>query len=184
MDQEQKGNNGSNGKNGRIPFPEDNYTHNIRKLGERKLDRRGFMKMVVGAAGVFAVSTLPWGTIAFNELSGLKKKSYEPKKIADTSELKVGDAIEFSYPGEHDSALLVRLGENEYVAYQNACTHLKCPVFWSKEDGELLCPCHHGIFDVHTGKPTAGPPKRPLPEILLKAENGSVYATGVKRYET
>ncbi|WP_027084660.1 Rieske 2Fe-2S domain-containing protein [Cohnella panacarvi] len=178
MDQEQKG------KNGQIPFPEDNYTHNIRKLGERKLDRRGFMKMMVGAAGVFAVSTLPWGTIAFNELTGIKKKSYEAKKIADVSALKVGDAIEFSYPGEHDSALLVRLGQNEYKAYQNACTHLKCPVFWSKEDGELLCPCHHGMFDVHTGKPIAGPPKRPLPEVLLKTENGAVYATGVKRYET
>jgi arsenite oxidase small subunit len=32
--------------------------------------------------------------------------------------------------------------------------------------------------------PTAGPPKRPLPRVLLKKEQGAIYATGVKRYET
>lgn len=169
--------------NNRIPFAEDNYTHNIHKDNERKLDRRGFMKTMVGAAGVFAVSTLPWGAIAAKELGSLGDKAHPKKKIADTAAMKVGDAVEFAYPGEHDSALLVRLGENDYRAYQNACTHLKCPVFWSKEKGELVCPCHHGLFDVKTGEPTAGPPKRPLPEVKLAVEQGAVFATGVKRYE-
>ncbi|MGG1519995.1 Rieske 2Fe-2S domain-containing protein [Paenibacillus oryzisoli] len=170
--------------NNHSPFNEDNYTHNIRKNNERKLDRRGFMKTLVGAAGVFAVSTLPWGTLAAKELTGLKKKAYPQLKITDINALKVGDAVEFAYPGKHDSALLIRLGENEYKAYQNACTHLKCPVFWSKEKDEMVCPCHHGIFDARTGIPTAGPPQRPLPEILLEKNQGAIYATGVKRYET
>ncbi|OXM87559.1 Rieske 2Fe-2S domain-containing protein [Paenibacillus rigui] len=170
--------------NNHSPFDEDNYTHNIRKNNERKLDRRGFMKTLVGAAGVFAISTLPWGALAAKELTGLSKKGYPELKITDISSIRVGDAVEFAYPGEHDSALLIRLGENEYKAYQNACTHLKCPVFWSKERDEMVCPCHHGIFDARTGSPTAGPPKRPLPEILLKKEQGAIYATGVKRYET
>lgn len=173
-----------NKDNNRIPFDEDNYTHNIKKNNERSLDRRSFMKTMVGAAGIFAVSTLPWGTLAARELTGLQKKAYPQHKIADISSLNVGDAVEFAYPGEHDSALLIRLGENEYKAYQNACTHLKCPVFWSKDDGEMVCPCHHGFFDVRTGSPTAGPPKRPLPEVLLKQEQGAIFATGVKRYES
>ncbi len=170
--------------NNKIPFPENNYTHNIRKAGERKLDRRGFMKTMVGAAGLFAVSTLPWGAIAVKELSGLGAKSHPKRKVVNISDLKVGEATEFAYPGEHDAALLVRLGENEFKAYQNACTHLKCPVFWSKEEGRLVCPCHHGFFDVKTGKPTAGPPQRPLPEVMLSKEQGAIFATGVKRYET
>ncbi|MFC0212191.1 Rieske (2Fe-2S) protein [Paenibacillus chartarius] len=161
----------------------DNYTHNIKKSGERKLDRRSFMKLMVGSAGVFAVSTLPWGAIAAKELASGGKKAYEAKKIVDLNRIGVGEAVEFAYPGEHDSALLVRVGEQEFKAYQNACTHLKCPVFWSKEEGELVCPCHHGFFDVQTGKPTAGPPQRPLPEITVSHQNGAIYATGVKRYE-
>ncbi|WP_284641053.1 Rieske (2Fe-2S) protein [Paenibacillus silviterrae] len=171
-------------KNHKIPFEEDNYTHNIRKEGERKLDRRGFMKTMVGAAGVFAVSTLPWGAIAAKELAGIGKKAQPKLKLAEVKALGIGDALEFAYPTEHESALLIRLGESEYKAYQNACTHLKCPVFWSKEKTELVCPCHHGFFDVKTGAPTAGPPKRPLPEIELTIEQGAIYATGVKRYET
>ncbi|MCZ8518190.1 MULTISPECIES: Rieske (2Fe-2S) protein [Paenibacillus] len=168
---------------GAVPPGEDNYTHNISKDNERRLDRRSFMKTMVGAAGLFAVSTLPWGAIAARELTGPAKKAFPKSPITALSGLKVGEAAEFAYPGEHDSALLVRLGEGEFKAYQNACTHLKCPVFWSGEKGELVCPCHHGLFDVRTGSPIAGPPKRPLPEIELKIEQGTVYAVGVKRYE-
>lgn len=170
-------------KNNKIPFNEDNYTHNINRNHERKLDRRGFMKTLVGAAGVFAVSSLPWGTVAAKELMGLGEKEYPHKKITDVNLISIGDAVEFSFPGEHDDAILIRLGENKYVAYQNACTHLRCPVFWEKEKQEMICPCHHGKFDVETGAPTAGPPRRPLPEIQVKVEKGAVYAVKVKRYE-
>ncbi|MNF94686.1 Arsenite oxidase subunit AioB precursor [compost metagenome] len=170
--------------NDRSPFDENNYTHNIRKGDERLLDRRSFMKTMVGAAGVFAVSTLPWGALAARRLADGGHADDPPVRIADIADLPVGEAAKFAYPGKHDTALLIRLGENEYKAYQNACTHLKCPVFWSKEKDELVCPCHHGAFDVRTGKPTAGPPQRPLPEVTLKQEGGAVYATGVKHYET
>jgi arsenite oxidase small subunit len=170
-------------KNNKIPFNEDNYTHNINRNNERKLDRRGFMKTLVGAAGVFAVSSLPWGVLAAKELNELGDKKYPKQKITDVKSIPVGDAVDFHFPGEHDSAILIRLDEEKYVAYQNACTHLRCPVFWEKEEKEMLCPCHHGKFDVETGAPTAGPPRRPLPEIYVKVENGSVYAVGVKRYE-
>lgn len=171
-------------KNNKIPFKEDNYTHNIDRNGERTLDRRGFMKTLVGAAGLFAVSSLPWGAVAAKELMGLGDKDYPKKKIADVSNVAIGDSVDFAFPGEHDSALLIRLGENKYVAYQNACTHLRCPVFWVKDKNEMICPCHHGKFDVQTGAPTAGPPRRPLPEIKVRVENGTIYAVGVKRYET
>ncbi|MDQ0200567.1 Rieske 2Fe-2S domain-containing protein [Neobacillus ginsengisoli] len=170
-------------KNNKIPFDEDNYTHNINRNNERKLDRRGFMKTLVGAAGVFAISSLPWGALAAKELAGLGNKEYPKKKITDVKSVAVGDAVDFAFPGEHDSAILIRLSENKYVAYQNACTHLRCPVFWKKDEGEMICPCHHGKFDVKTGEPIAGPPRRPLPEIHVKVENGAVYAVGVKRYE-
>jgi arsenite oxidase small subunit len=170
-------------KNNKIPFDEDNYTHNINRNHERKLDRRGFMKTLVGAAGVFAVSSLPWGGLAAKELLGLGEKEYKHKKITDVKAVAIGDAVDFKFPGEHDDAILIRLSDEKYVAYQNACTHLRCPVFWVKEEGEMICPCHHGKFDVETGSPIAGPPRRPLPEIQIKVEKGAVYAVKVKRYE-
>lgn len=167
-----------------IPPKEDNYTHNIGKSNERSLDRRGFMKTMVGAAGLFAVSTLPWGAAAARKLITGETEEQPAQKIADVAALKPGDAIEFAYPSEQEGALLVCVKEGEYKAYQNACTHLKCPVYWSKEKSNLLCPCHHGVFDVMTGNPLAGPPRRPLPEIELKVENGAIFAIGVRPYET
>lgn len=170
-------------KNNKIPFDEDNYTHNINRNNERMLDRRGFMKTMLGAAGMFAISALPWGAVAAKELMGLGEKEYPKQKITDVAAIAIGDSVDFAFPGEHDRAILIRLGENKYVAYQNACTHLRCPVFWKKEQGEMICPCHHGKFDVNTGAPTAGPPRRPLPGIQVKVENGTIYAVRVKRYE-
>lgn len=170
-------------KRERVSASEDNYTHNISRSNERKIDRRSFMKTMVGAAGVFAVSTLPWGAMAAKELMGFGGKSYPKVKVAELANVPVNGSVEFHYPSAHESAMLIRLGENEWKAYQNACTHLKCPVLWDGGDRRLVCPCHHGFFDVDTGKPTAGPPQRPLPEIELSFEDGGVYATGVKRYE-
>ncbi|WP_139488563.1 Rieske (2Fe-2S) protein [Brevibacillus dissolubilis] len=172
-----------NNKRVTVREQDDNYTHNIVRLNERSLDRRGFMKTMVGAAGLFAISTLPWGGLAAKQLFAKEENPFPKKKIADVATLAKGEAMEFHYPSEHESALIIRVGENEYKAYQNACTHLKCPVFWGKEEKELLCPCHHGKFDVMTGKPVAGPPRRPLPEITVQVENGVIYATGVKPYE-
>ncbi|WP_101845429.1 ubiquinol-cytochrome c reductase iron-sulfur subunit [Halobacillus sp. Marseille-P3879] len=170
--------------NDQRPFKEDNYTHNINRNDERMLDRRGFMKTMAGAAGVFAVASLPWGAVAAKELMGLSEKEYPHHKIAAIKDIPVGESVKFDYPGDHDSALLIRLSEEKYAAYQNACTHLQCPVFWEKEEKEMICPCHHGKFDAATGAPTAGPPRRPLPEIKVRVKDGAVYAVGVKRYET
>lgn len=165
------------------PFQEDNYTHNIDRNMERNLDRRGFMKTLVGSAGLFAVSTLPWGAVAAKELMGIGEKSSQRKEIAKVNAVKVGDAVEFGYPADHNGALMIRLTEEKFVAYQSACTHLQCPVFWEKSSGDMICPCHHGVFDVETGAAVAGPPRRALPEIELQEEDGTIYAVRVKPYE-
>lgn len=44
----------------------------------------------------------------------------------------------------------------------------------------FFCPCHDGAFDVRSGVPTAGPPRRPLSRIRLERSGGVVYAVGVE----
>lgn len=162
---------------------DDNYTHNIDRDMERELDRRGFMKTLVGSAGLFAVSTLPWGAVAAKELMGLGEKETLEKEIAMIKDVAVGDAVDFTYPKDHDGAIMIRLTEDRFVAYQSACTHLQCPVFWEKSSGDMVCPCHNGVFDPETGAPIAGPPRRPLPEIELNVTDEKVYAVRVKPYD-
>jgi nitrite reductase/ring-hydroxylating ferredoxin subunit len=102
-------------------------------------------------------------------------------RVAQIDELSIGSAKVFHYPTEFDPALLMRLSANEFLAYSSQCTHLQCPVIPQIETGRLHCPCHAGNFDLHTGRPISGPPRRSLPRIKLKIENSIVYATGVER---
>jgi Rieske Fe-S protein len=100
--------------------------------------------------------------------------------VARLDELRVGGAMTFSYPTETDPALLLRPDAETLLAYSSQCTHLQCPVLPEIEHGRLHCPCHAGYFDLKTGQPTAGPPRRPLPRITLQVRDGTIYATGVE----
>ncbi len=138
--------------------------------------RRDFTKFMVLISASFVAGQ---GWIAFKTLRG-EGPSPGPRAIARVDEIAVGRAALFFFPGEHDSCLLVRAGEREFLAYSNKCSHLSCPVRPDVEGGKLLCPCHHGSFDLATGRPLAGPPRRPLAKILLEVREGTVYATGVE----
>lgn len=100
--------------------------------------------------------------------------------IAGVDELAIGGARTFTYPEGSTPRLLVRTGAATFVAYDQQCTHLLCPVVPAFKAGRLHCPCHNGWFDLATGRPLAGPPRRALPRILLEVRNGTVYATGVE----
>jgi Rieske Fe-S protein len=148
-----------------IDTAEDNY-----------VARRDFTKFMVLISGSFVVGQA-W--IALKTLGGPKSVAGRTA-IARVDELAVGQAAVFSYPREHDTCLLVRSGEREFLAYSNKCSHLSCAVIPDVKSGRLLCPCHHGSFDLATGRPLAGPPRRPLDRIVLDVRDGTVYAIGVE----
>jgi Rieske Fe-S protein len=97
-------------------------------------------------------------------------------EVMELGAIPVGGVKLFRYPTEDDQAMLIRLGEDEYVAYSQKCTHLSCPVHFSPESGQIECPCHHGSFEARTGKVLAGPPPRPLPRIRLRISDGKIFA--------
>jgi Rieske Fe-S protein len=148
-----------------IDVPQDQY-----------VARRDFAKFMVLTSLAFAVGQL-W--IAAQNWRRRRAGRPEIRRIASLSELPVGGALAFSYPGEHDSCVLVRTAQG-LVAYGQKCTHLSCAVVPNPAAGVLNCPCHQGVFDLATGRPVAGPPRRPLPRILLEQRGDEVYATGVE----
>jgi cytochrome b6-f complex iron-sulfur subunit len=123
--------------------------------------------LFIGAAGFAGKSALD----ARNE------PVFTPAPIPNAANMPVGSALNFRYPTEKDTAILVRVSETEYYAYGQKCTHLSCPVYYEKEHGRFECPCHEGAFDVKTGKVLYGPPPRPLDWIEVKRQpNGEVLA--------
>lgn len=142
------------------------------------VSRRELVKFVVLTSAAFAVGQ-SW--IAIKSVFG-RRRHAEPARqaIASVDEIPIGGAKTFHYPAGSSPRLLIRTGERSFVAYDQRCTHLMCPVVPAVEEQRLHCPCHNGWFDLATGRPLAGPPRRALPRISLEIRERTVYATGVE----
>jgi len=149
-----------------IDWPQDHY-----------VARRDFTKFLTLTSLAFVVGQLWIGV----QNAWRRSRGKPPvRKVAALAALPVGATLQFNYPGEHDSCILVRLGPDQLVAYSQKCTHLSCAVIPRPEKGQIHCPCHEGYFSIETGDVTAGPPPRPLPRILLQRLGADIYATGVE----
>lgn len=62
--------------------------------------------------------------------------------------------------------------DGQPVAMSNICTHLGCPVSWTKD--EFFCPCHGSHFN-QDGTVKAGPAPKALPTFATKVENGELF---------
>jgi isorenieratene synthase len=74
--------------------------------------------------------------------------------------------------GPDGSAVYVTRKDGGFVALDARCTHMGCPVRPASDVGEsgggFACPCHGGRF-APDGKPTAGPPQKPLRSLPVVA---------------
>ena len=126
--------------------------------------------LLAGAAG-FATKSV---------LDARKTIAFQPAQIAGAENMPPNSALNFQYPDEHDSAILIRTADGAYHAYGQKCTHLSCPVYYASAHQRLECPCHEGAFDAATGNVLYGPPPRPLDVIELDVRTGQVWAIGRK----
>ena len=153
-----------------IDWPQDVY-----------VERRDFMKFMVLTSAAFTL-----GQLWIAAQNWYRKRSGRPgiQRIAAVSDLDVGHAIGFTYPNPHERCLLVRLTTTDFVAFGQECTHLSCAVIPRPAEGAFYCPCHEGRFDIRTGVPTAGPPRRPLTRIVLEMRERDIYAVDVEERTT
>ena len=145
---------------------------------EAQITRREFCNFLgltsaalfVGAAGFAGKAAL----------DARKSETLAAAPIGGAEVLAPNSSLNFNYPTERDSAILIRTADGAYHAFGQKCTHLSCPVYYSRDHHRLECPCHEGAFDVATGNVLYGPPPRPLDVIELETRDGQVWATGRK----
>lgn len=149
-----------------IDWPQDLY-----------VERRDFMKFMVLTSAAFTVGQI-WIVVQ----NWYRKRSGQPplQRIASVDDVAVGSAVSFTYPDGHERCLLVRLTLSDFVAFNQKCTHLSCAVIPRPADGSFFCPCHEGRFDLRSGRPTAGPPRRPLTRVVLDIRGRDIYAIDVE----
>ncbi len=171
----------------RLTVPPDGRSHNkqprwrqdfpIEWAQDNYISRRDFTRFMALTSLAFVVGQF---VILFQNFLRRSRDELPAQEIAPLNEIPVGGARVFHYPDELSPRLLVRLDESTLVAYDQLCTHLLCPVIPQPEAGHLHCPCHEGLFDLRTGQPLAGPPRRPLARVRLEVRGGTIYAVGVE----
>lgn len=139
--------------------------------------RRDFTKFLVLTSLAFTVGQV-W--IAIENFLRRRKGQLPIRKIARADAIPVGGSLVFSYPDATDNCIVVRTGYSLYFAYNQKCTHLSCAVVPDLAHGRFHCPCHNGSFDLRSGAPLAGPPRRPLERVLLEIRDGDLYAIGTE----
>jgi Rieske Fe-S protein len=149
-----------------IDWPQDQY-----------VARRDFTKFLVLTSFAFVVGQF-W--ILIQNFFRARRGKLPIQFIARFDQIPIGGQFDFTYPSEHDQCVLVRLGDRSFTALSRQCTHLSCSVVPEPDKRRLYCPCHEGAFDIATGNPIAGPPRRPLARIKLDLKSGGIYATGVE----
>lgn len=145
---------------------------------EAQITRREFCNFLGLTSAALFVGAAGFATKA--ALDARKSESLAVTRIAEAETLAPNSSLNFSYPTERDSAILIRTADGAYHAFGQKCTHLSCPVYYSRDHERLECPCHEGAFDVATGNVLYGPPPRALDVIELETRDGQVWATGRK----
>ena len=97
-----------------------------------------------------------------------------PLVLADTPELQtVGGAYHLEIDEIDKNLLVVRTGEDTFLAVDIKCTHKGCDVAYQDTAKMFVCPCHDSHFDMN-GIPKSGPAKKPLGTYKTTLKNGEV----------
>ena len=145
-----------------VPSAEDSY-----------VTRREFTKFLGLTSMAFLMGTL--ATAGRKLIKKMFPSGDAPAEIAGMGDVPVGGYKLFRYPTENDPCILLRLSEDRFVAYDQRCTHLSCPVFFEAASNQLVCPCHAGFFSAEDGRPLAGPPKRALARLEVTTRDARVW---------
>jgi Rieske Fe-S protein len=143
---------------------------------EAQVTRREFCNFLFLTSSALLVGTAGFSAKAFYDAR--QAAAFAPMQIDGAAEMQPGSAMNFHYPSEEESAILVRAKDGSYAAFGQKCTHLSCPVHYSKTNDRLECPCHEGGFDAKTGAVLYGPPQRPLDKVDVEVRGERVFATG------
>jgi len=152
-------------------------------LAAQDASRRAFLAAAGKAAGMM-VTTL----VAAAGAAPLIAAREEPRAAGARSgrqqvgylwQVPVGQAELFELPRSGEPGIMVRLAQDQMVAYSAICTHARCVVGFDPDSRLIVCACHGAEFDPRRGAAVVtGPAPRPLPQVELRVDKDAVYVQG------
>ncbi len=151
------------------------------------LHRRTFLRRVSGVGAALAAAVLGIPAIRAFASPGFRKPGKEDwvKVADDVSTLDIGTPIKLDFVEATSDAWIESRSlrsvwvftedGQKFIAYSGVCTHLGCGYGFDTTKKIFHCPCHHGLFEVKTGKVIGGPPPRPLDTLPVRVQNGELH---------
>lgn len=126
------------------------------------MERRSVLKTTLALLGTTTLLSLGYPVLRF--LSPAARGGSGEKLTIGKEEIPPGSAKELVFEGT--PIMLINRRETGFIALSRICTHLGCLVGFDKYQGQLVCPCHAGVFDLD-GQMIAGPGSEPLRQFPL-----------------
>lgn len=79
----------------------------------------------------------------------------------------------YAYSG---NIIIIRSGDDSYLAFSKICTHQGCTVTYNASENELPCPCHGSVFST-TGAVLNGPASSGLKKYSVTKEGDALKIT-------
>ena len=152
--------------------------------------RRGFY--MVAIYGLWAIITAALGLPALIYLlvPPRMRRQSDWVDAGDISQLTPGAPVEMTFrrnrvdgwkvTSEKSTTWVVKMPNNQVVAYSPICTHLGCAYHWEQAKNEFICPCHNSVFALD-GKVLDGPAPRPLDRFQTKIQGKQLLLGPVRQ---
>lgn len=145
--------------------------------------RRSFYGVLIQALGAMMGAALAIPAAVYLLFKPKLKKDAGWIPVADVGQLKVRQPEEVVFRrtrvdgwrtvNEKTTAWVVKMDDQNVVAYTPNCTHLGCAYHWDEQQKYFLCPCHTSEFTID-GKVITGPAPRPLDRYVTRIESGKL----------
>ena len=140
--------------------------------------RRGFVKVAtvaVGAAYAVAIGYPIYKYLRAPVDQAIAEAKNNTTILKDADKLPAGSTLMFMFKSA--PAMLIHFDDGTWVALSAVCTHLGCTLGYTSPSPLIICPCHGGQYDPHTGKNVGGPPPRALTKFEVAVQSGKVVVT-------
>jgi Rieske Fe-S protein len=148
-----------------------------------QLARRGFLRAATGMiwAGLAAMAAALVGRPTAAPGLALREPQWVRAARLDVLEtniptpvtLRIARRDGYLETTDQQVVFLTRSETGAVRALSSTCSHLGCNVTFDRVKEQFVCPCHLGVFHAD-GRVAAGPPPRPLQELVTRVDDRRV----------
>lgn len=133
------------------------------------MKRRSFLQLLLTFLGIITLASLVYPLFRYLVPPRIAEKTRT--LVIPKREVPLGTAREVVF--NDAPAIIVNRPGKGLIAVSRVCTHLGCLVHYDKDNKQLLCPCHAGVYDLE-GNVLSGPPPKPLAQLPLRVDGENI----------